>query len=60
LLIRVLAFAAAALLLGAGAVLGYIAVIAARRSEGVFLPVGYVSLACLVGGALLLRVAFKV
>ena len=35
------------LLLGAGLVLGYIAVIAARRSEGVFVPAGYVAVACL-------------
>jgi hypothetical protein len=41
-------------------VLGYISVIALRRSEGVFLPAGYVAIACLVGGALLLRWIFRV
>jgi len=35
------------LLFGAGVVLGYIAVIAARRNEGVFVPAGYVAVACL-------------
>ena len=34
-------------------VLGYIAVVAARRSEGVFVPVVYVALVCLAGGVLL-------
>jgi hypothetical protein len=46
-------------LLGAGGVLGYIAVIALRRSEGVFLPAGYVGLALLAGGAYLLRLAAR-
>jgi hypothetical protein len=46
-------------LLGAGGVLGYIAVIALRRSEGVFLPAGYVGLAFLVGGVFLLRLAAR-
>jgi hypothetical protein len=40
-------------------VLGYIAVIALRRSEGVFLPAGYVGLAFLVGGVFLLRLAAR-
>lgn len=56
---RVLILVAAAVLLAAGVVLGYIAVIAARRSEGVFLPAGYVSFACLFVGVVLLRVALK-
>ena len=46
-------------LLAAGATLGYIAIIAAKRSEGVFLPAGYVAVACLVAGGLLLRVVLK-
>jgi hypothetical protein len=58
-LIRLLALVAAALMVTAGAVLGYIAVIAARRSEGVFLPTGYVAVACLVGGGLLLRFGLR-
>ena len=52
---RVLLFAVAALLLVGGAVLGYIAAVALRRSEGVFLPAGYVALFCLAGGAFLAR-----
>lgn len=44
---RVLLVVATVLLLGAGLVLGYIAVVAARRSEGVFVPAGYVAVACL-------------
>jgi hypothetical protein len=47
--------AVAALLLVGGAVLGYIAMVALRRSEGVFLPAGYVALLCLAGGAILAR-----
>jgi hypothetical protein len=58
--LRIVAGVASALLLGCGAVLGYIAVVAARRSEGVFLPAGYVAVACLVGAALLLRVAVRI
>jgi hypothetical protein len=58
-MIRILLILAALALLGAGAVLGYISVIALRRSEGVFLPAGYVAIACLVGGALLLRWVFR-
>ena len=48
------ALAGAALLL-AGSVLGYIAVIALRRSEGVFLPAGYVAVACLAAGGWLVN-----
>jgi hypothetical protein len=58
-ILRVLATLAGAALLAAGITLGYIAVIAARRSEGVFLPAGYVAVACLVAGGLLLRVALR-
>lgn len=54
-MVRALGFLAAVLLLLAGTVLGYIAVIAVRRSEGVFLPAGYVAIACLAGGVFLLR-----
>jgi hypothetical protein len=49
----------AALLLVAGAVLGGLAVIALRRSEGVFLPAGYVALICLAGGGALGRHALR-
>lgn len=58
-MVRLLALAGAMVLLVIGAVLGYIAVIAARRSEGVFLPAGYVAGLCFVGGALLVRLALK-
>ncbi len=57
--LRVLAFATAAVLLGAGLVLGYIAVIAVRRNEGVFLPAGYVAVACLAGAWFIARAAFR-
>jgi hypothetical protein len=46
-------------LLLAGAVLGYVAVVALRRSEGVFMPAGYVAVACLAAGAWLLRVGVR-
>jgi hypothetical protein len=49
----------AAALLAAGGVLAYIAVVALRRSEGVFLPAGYVGLAFIAGGAYLLRLAIR-
>lgn len=55
---RLLTLAGAGVLLVAGTVLGYIAIIAARRSEGVFLPAGYVAALCLAGGVLLIRMAF--
>jgi hypothetical protein len=57
--LRVLATFAGAALLAAGVALGYIAVIAARRSEGVFLPAGYVAIACLVAGGMLLRATLR-
>ena len=56
-MMRLLALAGALILLGAGAVLGYIAVIAARRSEGVFLPAGYVAAFCLLAGGMLVKFA---
>lgn len=49
----------ALVLLGAGGLLAYIAVIALRRNEGVFLPAGYVGLMLLAGGAYLLRLAVR-
>jgi hypothetical protein len=57
--IRWVLFAAAAALLVAGSVLGYIAVVAVRRSEGVFLPAGYVALFCLGGAYFLARTALR-
>ena len=56
---RIIGGIAGAALLAAGATLGYIAVIAAKRSEGVFLPAGYVSIACLVAGGLLMRMVLR-
>jgi hypothetical protein len=58
-LVRTLALLLAVVLLGAGVMLGYVAVIALRRSEGVFMPTGYVALACLAGGAFLLRMGLR-
>jgi len=57
--VRALLAVAAVLCLAVGATLGYIAVIAVRRSEGVFLPAGYVSLACLAAGIYLGRLAMR-
>jgi hypothetical protein len=58
-LLRALTFVVAAALLAVGCVLGYIAVIALRRNEGVFLPAGYVAVACLAGGAVMCRAAIR-
>lgn len=58
-MLRVLALLAAAVLLAAGGVLGYIAVIAARRSEGVFLPAGYVAALCLALAFFIARAAIR-
>ncbi|MEP6990342.1 MAG: hypothetical protein ABJA80_05365 [bacterium] len=58
-MLRILAGLGAALLLSAGVVLGWIAVVAVRRSEGVFLPAGYVAVMCLVAGGLLGRLALR-
>lgn len=52
--LRIASAIAGTALLVAGCVLGYIAVIALRRNEGVFLPAGYVAVACLAGGGWLL------
>ena len=49
----------AVVLLAIGAVLGYISVVALRRSEGVFMPAGYVALMSLAAGAWLLRVGVR-
>ncbi len=57
--LRITAVVTAAILLATGAVLGYIAAVAIRRNEGVFLPAGYVAVVCLAGGALLLRLAIR-
>ena len=56
---RVIAIVAAAALLVVGAALGYIAIVALRRSEGVFMPAGYVAVACLAGGTFLLRLGLR-
>ena len=56
---RLLALGGALILLAVGGWLGYIAVVAARRSEGVFLPAGYVAALCLVGAGLLGRLALR-
>jgi hypothetical protein len=58
-LLRVTAGVAALVLLTVSGVLGYIAVVALRRSEGVFMPAGYVALACLAGGVFLMRLAAR-
>jgi hypothetical protein len=57
--LRILALAAATVLLAAGGVLGYVAVVALRRSEGVFLPAGYVAIACLMAGLMLGRAVLR-
>jgi hypothetical protein len=58
-MLRILALGAAAALAVAGLVLGYIAVIALRRSEGVFLPAGYVAIACLAGAFFIARAVLR-
>ena len=58
-MVRAAAFLAAVALVAAALVLGYIAVIALRRSEGVFLPSGTVALLCLIGGVWLFRTAIR-
>ena len=58
-MVRLGALAGALVLLVVGGWLGYIAIIAARRSEGVFLPAGYAAALCLVGAGLLARVAMR-
>jgi hypothetical protein len=58
-LLRAVILVVAIVLLLAGAVLGYVTVIALRRSEGVFMPAGYVAVACLAAGAWLLRTSLR-
>jgi hypothetical protein len=58
-IVRIGIIALALVLLVAGAVLGYIAVVAVRRNEGVFMPAGYVALACLAGATYLLRLGLR-
>lgn len=58
-MLRILAIAGAIVLFVIGTYLGYIAVIALRRSEGVFLPAGYVALFCLGGCWFLMRFVLK-
>jgi len=55
----VLLAGAALVCLAVGATLGYVSVIALRRSEGVFLPAGYVALACLAAGVYLGRLVLR-
>ena len=50
---------AATVCLVVGATLGRVSVIALRRSEGVFLPAGYVALVCLALGTYLGRLALR-
>ena len=56
---RVFLVVAAVLCLAVGSTLGYVAVIALRRSEGVFLPAGYVAVGCLAAGLYLGRLALR-
>ncbi|MES2176511.1 MAG: hypothetical protein V4550_01505 [Gemmatimonadota bacterium] len=56
---RMVAGIAGLALLVAGLVLGYVAVIAVRRQEGVFLPAGYVAALCLAGAYFLGRHAIR-
>jgi len=57
--VRFLILACAAVLFAAGAVLGYISVVALRRSEGVFVPAGYVALLCLGAAVFMVRFALR-
>lgn len=56
---RFVAGASALALVVAGSILGYIAVVAVRRNEGVFVPAGYVALVCLAAGVFLAKVAWR-
>jgi hypothetical protein len=58
-LLRVGAVLVGLVLFTVSGVLGYISIVALRRSEGVFMPAGYVALACLAGGVFLMRVAMR-
>ena len=57
--LRAGAIVAALALLAVGGVVGYVAVVALRRNEGVFMPAGYVALAALAAGVWLLRVGLR-
>ena len=57
--VRIGIIALALVLLVSGMGLGYIAIIAVRRNEGVFMPAGYVALACLAGATYLLRLGLR-
>ena len=58
-MLRTLGLLGSAALLVIGLVLGYVAVIAVRRNEGVFLPAGYVALFCLAGAFFLARATLR-
>ena len=58
-LLRAAAVLGGLVLLTVFGVLGYISIVALRRSEGVFMPAGYVALACLAGAVFLMRVAMR-
>lgn len=53
--VKLLAGVVALALILFGAVLGYIAAVALRRSEGVFLPAGVVAAGCIAGGIAIAR-----
>jgi hypothetical protein len=57
--LRIASILAALVLLAAGAVLAFVAGVALRRSEGVFMPAGYGAAICFVAGGILLRVALR-
>jgi hypothetical protein len=58
-IVRILLASAAVVMLAVGVVLGYIAAVAVRRGEGVFMPAGYLALLCLAGGGFLARLALR-
>ncbi|HET7188359.1 MAG TPA: hypothetical protein VFI52_09400 [Gemmatimonadaceae bacterium] len=58
-IVRIGLFALALVLFVAGTGLGYIAVVAVRRNEGVFMPAGYVALVCMAGATYLLRLGLR-
>lgn len=58
-IVRIGIIALALVLLVVGVGLGYIAVVALRRNEGVFMPAGYVALACLAAATFLLRLGLR-
>jgi hypothetical protein len=57
--LRFLSILVGLVLLAAGGGLAYLAAVALRRSEGVFMPAGYAAAICLVAGGMLLRVALR-